>query len=655
MRQELIERLDRYRVRVLVAVIALVPIVFLRTEFDPFNVVKLAVLFTGVAISAGLTVMRLVQGASWRGLTRMVVPAGVFLGAVVVSWLFSDYRGWALIGQYSRFQGLLPYLAVIVLGILVADAFVGRVAVLAWAIVISAAVVAGYGCLQYLGVDPFSWSAYGVEIEAASSTLGNTQFTGGFLSIALPLAVALVWFDGSRRSWAMGATAVIVAGWILSFSQGALSAGMAALFIVAGYAAARRHRLAPRLGAILSALVALAVIAIVVVGIAKPNSDLIPETIRFRGDWWQQAARMGAASPLVGTGPNTFVLEGVHYRSLEDALGLGLTYTDDPHSVPLAHFANLGGLGAAAFVFVAVWFIRRRGKTPSALAVGFLGAGVAYFVQSLSSIDEPTLRVYMWVAVGGLVASTSVVEAGRRPPLSSGKSRKARARHVRDPVRHLWAVVLAGLVPVLVAWWSASYLVADARFSDAIRLLNEGKLDDAHLRYEQAVGFRPDPEYRRTYGGSLGDLLVQVGKRAEPIFTRVDDAFGYVDSLPDELGLVQYAGLLQAWAPVDPTALERSAGLYRQAIELDPINPALRLQLSLIYLEQERYEDVIRVLEPATPEGAEGMPSIWGALALAEANLGEREQALDHAQRALAADSSDPRASAALGLLNDGG
>ena len=637
----------------LLGIVIAEPILFLRVLSDPINVPKLALLIAGTSAIAGLRAIESLQGASLDGLKRLVLPGGVLIGALFLSWLFSAYRGWALIGQYSRVQGLIPYVVVIVFGMLVADEFAGDTRALARAVLASATVVGFYACIQFVNLDPFSWGSFGVVDVGQTSTLGNPQFTGGFLSIGLPLSITLCVIENSRRTWTLVATVVVAAGWVVSFSQGAWGAGVAGVVLTAGFLVATRWKWAPKVGAAVAALVAAGVIGVIVISMAGSHSERIPITARYRGSWVQEAARMGADSPFVGSGPNTFALRGVHYRSEQDALDFGYTYTDDPHSVPMAFFANAGIVGLAAFIFVVAWVLnrgRRVGRDP--IAAAFLGAVVAYLVQALSSIDELSLRFMFWVAIGGLVAATSQPTKETTPRSSGGRKRGKRPQV--QPVRYPLAIAAIGLVWLAFFWWSASYVIADARFLQASQLLNEGKLDDAQAQYELAVGFRPDPEYRRRYGGTLGGFLVQAGKVAKPIFPRVRTAFGYLGSTPDELGLVQYGDILYRWSSVDPDAKTESFATYQDALELDPVNPRIRIAFAQVAVDLERSDEALTALEPVEPRPADGTTSVWGLRALASAQLGDFDSARTFADRALALDEGDVNALAALDLVQKG-
>lgn len=93
---------------------------------DPYDMPKVTLLLAVVCLALSLRVAAGLLGAPWSGLRILLLPAAALSLAFVASWLASDYRSWSLLGLYLRYGGLIPYLGVIVFGLLAADAFAGR-------------------------------------------------------------------------------------------------------------------------------------------------------------------------------------------------------------------------------------------------------------------------------------------------------------------------------------------------------------------------------------------------------------------------------------------------------------------------------------------------------------------------------------------------
>ena len=60
--------------------------------------------------------------------------------------------------------------------------------------------VSAYGVIQFLGLDFLQWGQLPFEPNRAFSTYGNPDLLGGFIVLALPLALALV-FAAEDLKW----------------------------------------------------------------------------------------------------------------------------------------------------------------------------------------------------------------------------------------------------------------------------------------------------------------------------------------------------------------------------------------------------------------------------------------------------------------------
>src|SRR5687767_4669353 len=128
MRETLLKEGPRVRRAVLLGLVVLVPLLFLRNLNDPINVPKLGLLIVAVSVVAAIRIAELLQTRDLDGIRLLAVPAAALAVPLLVGWMFSPYKAWALWGFYPRFLGLLPYLFVIAFGVLLADAFRGDAA-----------------------------------------------------------------------------------------------------------------------------------------------------------------------------------------------------------------------------------------------------------------------------------------------------------------------------------------------------------------------------------------------------------------------------------------------------------------------------------------------------------------------------------------------
>ena len=641
----------------LATVIVGVPLLFARFLHDPINVPKLALLVLGLGVAAACRVVLFAQGQRPSWVLGMAVPFSALTLPLALSWALDAERGWSMLGQYGRFQGLAPYLAVALLATLVALAFAERPERLAFLMTLAGGLVGAYGLVQVVGLDPFEWAVAGTVTNRATSSLGNPNFTGGLLGIIMPTALVLVLTRRDENPWLVRLGVALLAGWVLSFSQGGWAAGAAGSAVAVAYVYRDRVRAALSIGWATAAAVFAVAVGVVILSFSSPGSPLVSDTALLRGYWWRAAWDMFTESPLIGSGPNAFALGGFEHRLPADAARFWFDFANDPHSVLLSLLTAAGVVGGIGLLVLGAWVVRmavRSGTDP--LVAGFVGSCVAYFVQSMVSIDELSLRVMFWTAIGGLGAAAlapriqaKTIERGKK----RSKTKPARAKRSSTPVRAPAFVLAAALLPLASLAWSVPFLIADARMQAArVNAIND-RIDLAIPDYRSAVGLRADPEYRRFFGFDTGRAAVQ--ENSSELFSIADGAFAYTEDFADVFGLRERGKLLYDWAEEgsgDQTHLERSLAAYRRALELDPLNPALRIETADVLLALDKPGEALETLRPALNLPGEPHWVLLGAVALSQAQLGNDREALEAANRALYF-ARDERAEEALRLVRD--
>lgn len=641
---------------ILMVTMAGVPLFFLRSTNDPFNVPKLALLILGTFVAAAVLLAEVTQGArprAWRAVWLPAVAVGVPLA---IAWAFSPYRYWSLFGEYGRFQGLLPYLVVIAFGLLVADSFVGHRRELIWSLVVSGAVVGGYMGLQRIGLDPFTWAQQFGGETTETSTLGNPNFVGGFLAIVLPLTAAL-WFtehdDNRRHVWK--AAALIGLGLVLSFSQGGYAAAAAGAAVFAGFFFSHRWRRGRLFGALAAAAIAALVLGAVGFAMASPDAGFIPLTTQQRALWWRGALNVASEHPLVGAGPNAYAVEGWHNRPTDDSLTHGFDFSDDTHSVPLAFLTGAGILGLVGYLVLVGWLVRRgiEEEGEDLLAVGLLGAAAAFVVQSLVSIDEVVLRTTLWAILGALAVTTFGRTTKSRSTSKSATTPKKKGRKGKATALQSPGLVL---VPILMAllglWWSGMFVLSDARFGWAQSLLRRGEIEQGQREFARVLGHRGDYHYRHTYGFLLGELAISREVQGRALMEDAQLAYSFTDAFPDLPALRDRASQLARFSEFVPAYRAEAGDLYERVLPLDPYNTVLLSEGMAVLVESRRWETVTDLLVDRIDVVGDRAPWLWGYLARAHAELGEEAEALAAVERALDAEPENEQALEAQRVLD---
>lgn len=627
--------------------VAGVPVIFLRFTNDPFNIPKLALLLAAVAVGLTALFIELLQGRRFPALREMALPALALVGPLMIATALSPYRWWALFGEYQRFQGLIPHLLAIGLGVLVAVTFAGDAERPVRWLTVAGAIAGGYSVAQYFGIDVFQWAQqFGGEV-AVTSTLGNTNFSGGFLAICLPIAASL-WVH-ERSFGKLFQSGLIAGGLLVSFSQGAWVAGAAGIAFGAGIYLSGRIKGAHVVGALVAGLLALTSLGYVVKGIVEASDQGGSSTVQLRSWWWESAIDMTLDHPIFGHGPNSFAVDSWGYRTSDESSVQAFDYTNDPHSGYLAMSTGAGLLGFGGLIFALGWGMRRAWSGREGLFVaGAGGAIVAYATDIITTVDELALRSTFWVCVGILVAS--VLQEQASVEISKSKRGKKRVQPKMEPLAEPWAVAAAVLVGVCASAYSIAFVVADAEVGSGIKAFRAGHVSDARGSFDLALNVWPSSSYKHTYAFFLGEL--GLSREDDGLIQDSADTYAYLDSFPDVAGLRDAGRTFYAYSEFDRDWLQPAADRYERAISIDPYNVTLTSEGTPVLLEAKRYQEVVDLVGPVVDVLGPKSPSLWTALARSYFELGNEERARTALDQALALIPEDP---AALELADEMG
>jgi O-antigen ligase len=299
----------------------------------------------------------------------------------------------------------------------------------------------------------------------------------------------------------------------------------------------------------------------------------------LRGTFYAVALRMFAASPVVGTGPGTWVIQRTAFTQTNEID----VYIPHAHDVPVQTLAELGLVGAAAGVILIgslVWLFRNAARSADGERQrwGWLtGLGLLYFgVHNLLDF-YPNMPAVLFAAALPVAYLDATSPAGFALP------RLVRSRPIGPRTS------LAGLAVVVFA--AAALLLQEGpvlQLADAVGAANTGKWEQALAPARAAAAADPDiSPYQLTAGlvsAHLGDHAA-----AAAYFQRVADR----DDLPEAwLDLAaEQAELGRRDEAV--AALDRAFRLGWQRAEVAMPAGALALRLGLIDLATEAFADSI--------------------------------------------------------------
>lgn len=478
---------------VLGAAIVLTAVLFSARLDDPVNIIKMtALVLCAITLLASCAIrairLRVVQ-LPWG---RPALAGVVLLLAFVVVALASPVWNTALLGTYGRNSGLLTYASALVLflvGLRVLDAPGTRV--ILYALMIAGGFTAGYGLLQYAGIDPVAWNNPFNPIIAA---MGNPNFAAAYVAICSPAAAWGALRTGWGVPWRVASGVLLVlclAAAVLSeAAQGPLAAAPGLAVLAVAWLLDRSDEVR-RLG--LGAVAGIGVVGLGLVGLGLGGSGVGAVALGDGGTdarrlYWATALDIWRDSPWLGAGLETF---GPFWRMERPASAGGL-FTDAAHSVPLQLLATGGVvLGLAYVVFVAAvgWVLLlglRRLHGADRLLLGALGGcWVAYQVQSLVSIDQVPLVVVHMVLGAGVVAAAG--GARLREVRQSGAAGAPAVWRRSDVV----VAVAVGLLTSGATWGALLPLRASATVAAGDRAAARGDAAGAEAAFDSATELLP--------------------------------------------------------------------------------------------------------------------------------------------------------------------
>ena len=403
--------------------------------FDPFGrsgYLAIKVLAAGVGV--GLVVLSLVATRALAVPRNwFAVAGGIAVVLVVVSAAVSPAFERSFLGAPQRMSGALMWLLVTV-------AFVAGFSLRrrrgettdAAIMVMSVAAVLVVGLFAVLEAAGVSWDSDAVEFEGRlRSTLANPSVLASFVLLVGPLCVAAA-VSGRRWRWA-GLVACGLAGVMLvgSESRGAILAFAATAVVFAVVRASRRTR--PWVLAAVGAVLA----ATAVVG----RWGEIGFGFRGRVAIWEVAGETIAHKPLLGTGPEMFLVEYSERVGADTVREFGRYGTTDRAHSALLDFAVSSGIPAGLLylaVLAAVGVVAAKAMASPQPLSAALGAGVlAYALQQQVFFPHPATDAVFWLLAGVLAAASGV----RAQPVRSWLVAVVAVGVVVGSVVNSWSVI----------------------------------------------------------------------------------------------------------------------------------------------------------------------------------------------------------------------
>lgn len=539
MRIWVLQRFQTYGRICLSAGVLLAPVIWWRQTQDVFNLVKFTALWvTGVA-AVVFYVSWAAERKVWIPRLKLLIPTIAFIGACVVATIFSRSPTLSLIGLYHRYGGLLPFALYATIMVLIVGLFwekPGQLKDIARASAVASILLTTYVLIQAAGQDWIPWrDASGLPPEFPVGTMGNSNFAGGYLGIAVPFLVFVA--ATAKRDFVKTILFIVVgldllALWFTQTRGGMIAAGVGLTTMVFAY----RDRL-PRWLRIGTVIATAAAVAVAVFVLWHPGSDqpygrlarietLRTGTFNIRTYYWKAAIRTFKDHPVAGDGLELYYSNYTKYRVPKDGAQLGLTITDKPHNIYLEYAANAGILGIGTYlslVGLGLWYgfrySRRLDDPHRLLLVTFLAVLMGYLGQGVFSIDVPPLAVMGWIGLGGIAAiadprtiaareaALAAAVAERRPQGKKKRSSSAREARLarKGPAR--WAIhIPVTFAAVSLVALGMRPLLADIQAREGLNMQKvQGAEANVAPKYERAIKLHPLEAAYRSQAGAWAE------------------------------------------------------------------------------------------------------------------------------------------------------
>ena len=494
---------DRGAPWILIFLTAALPLAFDFSLSDTFDLPKMSLVYAASLVLFALWFWQQSSGGWVFRPTGMVVPVMIFLGVAWVSSHSSIDSARSLFGAYRTYvYGCLPMTVFAVLFFLTSqvasDQIMHRVITAA---VLSSALCASYGVLQYTGNEIFDVMPAVVHGRVWSS-MGNPIYFGAICMMALPLACSRIL---SARSTAGAfpyglAASVLLSGLLISQSRSAWIGGLIGLVLVS-----RHDR---RFWKLFGGMVVLVCLLGTLIRGTRERAWVLlaPQEYsnRARLEGWKGGIEVWWHHPVLGSGPDTFFDAFRPYRTRTFIQSAGAEVTQAHAHNEIIQFAStLGTAGLGAWILVLWAFLKRlkcqalyHGKVPGTFPdderIPIIASLAAIFIQN--QFNPPSAASAAWMVIfAGLIIHHGPMNMKPRHPWP------------------LWGrIAVVGSLLGMGLWAIHIPPYADYRYKEGVVMDARGQTMKALDCYRDAVRMRPDIEVYQTALGNSARSLAQL-------------------------------------------------------------------------------------------------------------------------------------------------
>ncbi|MCL2024349.1 MAG: O-antigen ligase family protein [Coriobacteriia bacterium] len=576
---------------------------FVADMFDTPKIWLLRVLTPFMFVAWGADI--LFNGGKIR-INKVALALIGILGVIMIASTIASIEPMqSFFGKYRRYDGLWSYFIYVALLWVTMQYATStkRVKQIMQTLSATSIIVAGYGLLQAIGIDPFEWGSLSFEVNRSFSTYGNPNLLAGFLAFGLfiNLGLALSETEQRPRIYYWVATLLNAAVMVTAFSRSIWVGAVVALVLFIAIAIRQRIPLNKTDGAFVGATV-LAAGAFVVRSLFSDSNVMnvgtrIVSIFEFgegsaqtRFQIWQAAIDATKERPLLGWGPDTFRMVFRWFQPYEYNRDAGYrSVADNAHNYPLHMAATVGVVGAVCFYILQLWVVvsatrylwkrptldtdvaknkreqerdtakLERARRARIMYAGVLAAVVAYMIHLFFGLSLPGATFLLWVFMGVMLVPTSSVREIKPVGYTAALATT------------IVCVVLAG-IPV---YYATNHLRADNRFMQARVYASTGQYTTALTTLQDAIRFNP---YNDQYAIEYVQVMLRAAAQGQATFEQVTTVTELLmEAFSNEYDVYLLATwVYEALAREDEQYLERGLEIAREAVEIYPHGLALR-------------------------------------------------------------------------------
>jgi len=556
----------------------LLPIVYSHSVIAVFNMPKVTVLRLG----APAALLLLLIAAFRNG--KLDLPRGfvvylclAFFIAVTIATIFSVHFWTSLVGIYGRYLGLWTYINLLIL-FFASWSFKWNqksFKIFFTANLIAGLIVALTTAAQYLG-SSFLLTANYYYGHRGSGTMGNPDFTGVYLLIALGFALTLFYLldNHIHRLMVLAAGLIILLGLAATISIGALGAAviMIITYFIIYY---RLWRLAGE-NLLISVIIATILITALGFGVAR-GLQMKQKSLSSRRLIWSAGWSLSLKHPLLGIGPDTMHFMADNEIPLQK--GRHIEIAEDAHNIFLTLAATAGWPALLLFIFILTLAVRSgigANHDNRAVGAGMSALIIGYLAAEMLSPDSVVAAPLFWLALGILFKL------------------KYGTKEVRLD-KNIGFVLVGGasLLLLILSWFALSHFMADYYYLRAEKALY---FSQAEINYRLAA--RANPVYD-IFDIRMAERLTDLAKRGDRRATNSSIFYAKraIEKSPlNDVNYVDLGDIYEILGDITHEAKYYNSAVanYKQALKVNKYQKFAAQKLYFTYESLHEYEQAAR-------------------------------------------------------------